>query len=62
MVFTAYAQWISVDVKSLRFLLDGERINDTDTPDMLELEDGVQIDCVLQQVGGGDNDDDGHNT
>ena len=56
-VFTAHAQQNSVDVKSVRFLLDGERINETDTPEMLELQDGEQIDCVLQQVGGGDNDD-----
>jgi small ubiquitin-related modifier len=45
-VFTACAQRNSVNVKSLRFLLDGERINDTDTPEMLELGDGGQIDCV----------------
>ena len=60
-VFTAYAQRISVDMKSLRFFFDGERIKDTDTPDLLELEDGGQIDCVFQQVGGGDNDDGGYN-
>jgi len=60
-VFTAYAQRKGVEVTSLRFLLDGERINDTDTPKMLELEDEDQIDCVLQQVGGGGDDEDGDN-
>lgn len=53
-VFSAYAQRKGVEVSSIRFLLDGERINDTDTPKMLELEDEDQIDCVLQQVGGAD--------
>lgn len=52
-VFEAYADRKGVDVASLRFLLDGERINETDSPKMLELEDEDQIDCVLQQVGGG---------
>ena len=55
-VFSAYAQRKGVDAAALRFLLDGERINDTDTPKMLELEDEDQIDCVLQQVGGADED------
>ncbi len=54
-VFSAYAQRKGVEVSSIRFLLDGERILDTDTPKMLELEDEDQIDCVLQQVGGADN-------
>ena len=52
-VFEAYADRKGVDVASLRFLLDGERINETDSPKMLKLEDEDQIDCVLQQVGGG---------
>ena len=57
-VFSAYAQRKGVELASLRFLLDGERISETDTPKMLELEDEDQIDCVLAQVGGaGDGDD-----
>ena len=57
-VFSAYAQRKGVEEKSLRFLLDGERISETATPKMLELEDEDQIDCVLAQVGGsGDHDD-----
>ena len=51
-VFAAYAQRKGVDLGSLRFLLDGERIGDDQTPKMLELEDEDQIDCVLTQVGG----------
>jgi Ubiquitin-2 like Rad60 SUMO-like len=38
---------------SLRFLLDGERIDKDSTPKMLELDDQDQIDCMLEQTGGG---------
>ena len=51
-VFAAYAQRKSVQQTSLRFLLDGERINNDDTPKTLELEDQDQIDCLLEQYGG----------
>ena len=51
-VFEAYAKRKGVDVGALRFLLDGERIAETASPKMLELEDEDQIDCVLQQLGG----------
>jgi small ubiquitin-related modifier len=60
-VFSAYAQRKGVEEKSLRFLLDGERILETATPKMLELEDEDQIDCVLAQVGGSGDDDDNDN-
>mmetsp|Transcript_3645 Transcript_3645/g.3444 ORF Transcript_3645/g.3444 Transcript_3645/m.3444 type:complete len:97 (+) Transcript_3645:180-470(+) len=52
-VFNAYSQRKGVDSNSLRFLLDGERITEDQTPKTLELEDEDQIDCVLEQVGGG---------
>ncbi len=51
-MFEAYASRKGVDVNALRFLLDGERIQENDSPKMLELEDEDQIDCVLQQLGG----------
>eukprot|EP00956_Cyclotella_meneghiniana_P014274 scaffold21329_cov49-Cyclotella_meneghiniana.AAC.3 len=51
-VFTNYAQRKGVQSDSLRFLLDGERINAEDTPKTLELEDQDQIDCMLEQTGG----------
>ena len=51
-VFDTYAQRKGVQVGSLRFLLDGERIDSMQTPKLLELEDQDQIDCVLEQVGG----------
>ena len=51
-VFGAYAQRKGVQQSSLRFLLDGERINPEDTPKSLELEDQDLIDCLLEQYGG----------
>lgn len=51
-IFNAYAQRKGVAVGTLRFMLDGQRINDGDTPKMLELEDNDQIDVFLEQVGG----------
>ena len=51
-VFDAYAQRKGVDLKALRFVLDGERIAADATPKTLELEDQEQIDCLLEQQGG----------
>jgi small ubiquitin-related modifier len=51
-VFQTYAAKKGVQVGSIRFLLDGERIEPEQTPKMLELEDQDQIDCVLEQTGG----------
>jgi small ubiquitin-related modifier len=51
-VFNAYANRKGVDSKALRFLLDGERIGEDQTPKLLELEDEDQIDCLLEQLGG----------
>ena len=51
-VFNTYAQRKGVQMSSLRFLLDGERIGDDATPKELELDDQDQIDCMLEQSGG----------
>jgi small ubiquitin-related modifier len=51
-VFSTYAQRKGVSVESLRFLLDGERIEKTSTPKLLDLADQDQIDCMLEQLGG----------
>ncbi|EEB08678.1 hypothetical protein SJAG_03843 [Schizosaccharomyces japonicus yFS275] len=39
-------------MSSLRFLVDGERIRPDQTPAELEMEDGDQIEAVLEQLGG----------
>ena len=51
-IFKAYADAKGVDMNSLRFNLDGDRLNAESTPKMLELEDGDQIDVSLDMVGG----------
>lgn len=51
-IFEAYATRRGVASNSLRFMLDGERIQADQTPKMLELEDEDQIDCLLEQTGG----------
>lgn len=48
----AYASKVGKDVGSIRFLYDGSRINDDDTPASLEMEDNDTIDVMVEQVGG----------
>ena len=55
-VLTAYAKSKGVDVTKFKFLLDGQRLSlaeDGDKPvKMLEIEDGDQIDAMVEQQGG----------
>ncbi|KAI7833330.1 ubiquitin-related domain-containing protein [Kickxella alabastrina] len=37
---------------TVRFLVDGQRINGDNTPEELEMEDGDSIDAMTEQVGG----------
>lgn len=52
-IFLAYATKRRVDARVLRFLLDGERIQPSQTPESLGMEDQDEILCVLRQRGGG---------
>ena len=45
-LFKAYSRGKGIDKSSLHFLIDGERIQETDTPLSLELEEDDQIDAV----------------
>jgi small ubiquitin-related modifier len=49
----SYSERQGVPVQSLRFLFDGKRINDDETPKALEMEDGDCIEVYQEQVGGG---------
>ncbi|KAL3080291.1 hypothetical protein niasHS_012396 [Heterodera schachtii] len=49
----AYAESNGAKVTSLRFLFDGVRINDTDTPLSIKMEDDDVIDVFSVQHGGG---------
>jgi small ubiquitin-related modifier len=51
-VFSTYASRKGVQVESLRFFLDGTRIEATSTPQELDLDNEDQIDVMLEQVGG----------
>ena len=51
-LMNAYADRQGVQLRSIRFLFDGERIREDQTPQDLELEDGDSIDVVMEQVGG----------
>jgi len=48
----AYASKVGKDVGSIRFLYDGTRIADDDTPASLDMEDNDTIDVMVEQVGG----------
>ena len=52
-IFKAYSKKKGISESAMRFLMDGERINKEDTPKMLEMEDGDEINVMLQQEGGG---------
>jgi len=49
----SYAERVGVSVNSLRFLFDGRRINDEETPKQLEMEDNDVIEVYQEQTGGG---------
>mmetsp|Transcript_28725 Transcript_28725/g.92487 ORF Transcript_28725/g.92487 Transcript_28725/m.92487 type:complete len:104 (+) Transcript_28725:94-405(+) len=64
-VFNAYSQRTSplvrrlspsvgkgVNAQSLRFLFDGSRVRPEQTPQDIDMEDGDQLDCMLEQQGG----------
>lgn len=48
----AFCNRQGVSSNSVRFLFDGNRINETQTPQQLEMEDGDVIDVMVEQQGG----------
>ena len=48
----SYSERVRVPVSSLRFLFDGRRINDNDTPKQLEMEQDNVIEVYQEQTGG----------
>ncbi|KAJ1729516.1 SUMO protein smt3 [Coemansia sp. Benny D160-2] len=48
----AYCARAGKSFDTVRFLVDGERINGDSTPDSLGLEDGDAIDAMTEQIGG----------
>ena len=48
----AYCQREGLPADGVRFLYDGERLNRDQTPGELEMEDGDEIDALVEQTGG----------
>ncbi|CAG0879723.1 unnamed protein product [Cyprideis torosa] len=48
----SYAERVGAPVNSLRFLFDGRRINDDETPKQLEMENDDVIEVYQEQTGG----------
>jgi len=48
----AYCDRQAINPNSIRFLYDGQRINESQTPLELEMDDNDVIDAVLQKTGG----------
>ena len=48
----SYSEKVGVPIKSLRFFFDGNRINDEETPNSLEMAQGDVIDVYQEQTGG----------
>ena len=48
----SYSDRVGVPIQSLRFLFDGKRIDDTDTPKQLEMENEDTIEVFQEQQGG----------
>ncbi|RUS16778.1 ubiquitin-related domain-containing protein [Endogone sp. FLAS-F59071] len=48
----AYCDRQGKTTNSVRFLYDGIRIQPTNTPNELEMEDGDSIDVMVEQIGG----------
>jgi small ubiquitin-related modifier len=51
-VIDAYCDRQALDRTSVRFLFEGSRIQDDDTPESLEMDDGDQIQAMIEQTGG----------
>ncbi|XP_014674276.1 PREDICTED: small ubiquitin-related modifier 1-like [Priapulus caudatus] len=48
----SYSERVGMPASSLRFLFDGRRINDDDTPKQLEMENEDVIEVYQEQTGG----------
>ncbi|KAF4122559.1 small ubiquitin-related modifier [Geosmithia morbida] len=52
-LMTAFCERQGKSPSSVRFLFEGTRVQPTDTPEALEMQDGDQLDVHQEQVGGG---------
>lgn len=52
-LFSAFCKKQGSDPNTIRFFHQGDRINDDDTPEDLNLKEGDKIDAFVKQVAGG---------
>eukprot|EP00092_Neocalanus_flemingeri_P084766 GFUD01106523.1.p1 GENE.GFUD01106523.1~~GFUD01106523.1.p1 ORF type:complete len:106 (+),score=23.71 GFUD01106523.1:1-318(+) len=50
---STYCERAGLELQTIRFSFDGTRINESDTPKGLDMEDGDTIEVFQQQSGGG---------
>ena len=48
----AYCTRQGLSINQCRFIFDGERLKDDDSPEKLEMENGDEIDVMVEQTGG----------
>jgi len=53
-LMATYCERAGLALQTIRFSFDGTRINETDTPKSLDMEDGDTIEVFQQQSGGGE--------
>ncbi len=51
-VMTAYCKKVGADLESVRFLFDGQRLQQNQTPADVSMEDEDVIDAMVMQTGG----------
>ncbi|XP_071907580.1 small ubiquitin-related modifier 1 isoform X2 [Coffea arabica] len=51
-LINAYCERQSVELGSMVFLFDGQRLQGEQTPEQVSMEDGDEIDAMLHQTGG----------
>jgi len=51
-LMTAFCERQGKNLNSVRFLFEGQRVQPTDTPDTLEMQDGDTLEVHQEQVGG----------
>eukprot|EP00127_Corallochytrium_limacisporum_P004214 Clim_evm159s157 gene=Clim_evmTU159s157 len=52
-LMTAYCERQGMSLNTVRFLYDGERVQNEDTPNSLQMDDDEIIEVFQEQVGGG---------
>ncbi|KAL9608674.1 MAG: hypothetical protein Q9167_006509 [Letrouitia subvulpina] len=51
-LMNAFCERQGKDFKTVRFLFDGARVNPTDSPDSLDMQDGDTLEVHQEQIGG----------